>query len=113
MKKKFVLPDKQGHFGQFGGKYVPETLMAALEDLEKEYLKAKKDPAFKKELKYYFEEYVGPAHHRFIMPSSSQKNLAVRLRFILNAKTSTTPARIKLTIQSARHLFAKDLAKNA
>ncbi|KHE92663.1 MAG: tryptophan synthase beta subunit [Candidatus Scalindua brodae] len=53
------VPDKSGHFGEYGGKFVPETLMPALEQLEKEYLKAKKDPIFNKELKYYLNEYVG------------------------------------------------------
>lgn len=56
MKK---LPDKKGHFGQFGGKFVPETLMAALEELEKEYQRARKDPSFKKQLDYYLKEYAG------------------------------------------------------
>jgi len=54
-----TLPDKTGHFGKYGGKFVPETLMPALEQLEKEYLKAKEDPKFNEELKYYLEQYVG------------------------------------------------------
>jgi len=53
------LPDKKGHFGEFGGRFVPETLMAALDELEKEYLKAQKDVKFKKELDYYLREYAG------------------------------------------------------
>jgi len=53
------LPDKKGHFGEFGGRFVPETLMAALDELEKEYLKAQKDVKFKKELDYYLKEYAG------------------------------------------------------
>ncbi|MDP2896450.1 MAG: tryptophan synthase subunit beta [bacterium] len=53
------VPDKAGHFGIYGGKYVPEVLMAALAELEGAYLKAKKDPAFQKELKYYLKEYAG------------------------------------------------------
>lgn len=56
---KQFLPDKSGHFGKYGGKFVPETLMPALEQLEKEYLKAKDDPKFNEELKYYLEQYVG------------------------------------------------------
>ena len=54
-----VLPDKTGHFGKFGGKYVPETLMALLDDLEKVYKKAKFDRAFKKEFSFYLTEYAG------------------------------------------------------
>ena len=53
------IPGKSGHFGKYGGKFVPETLMPALEQLEKEYLKAKEDPKFNDELKYYLREYVG------------------------------------------------------
>jgi tryptophan synthase beta chain len=54
-----VLPDATGHFGAYGGIYVPETLIAALKQLEAEYTKAKADPAFKKELEYYLREFVG------------------------------------------------------
>ena len=48
-----MLPDSSGHFGIYGGKFVPETLMPALTELEEVYSKAKADPAFKKELEYY------------------------------------------------------------
>src|SRR5512143_1974541 len=54
-----MLPDKSGHFGVFGGRYVPETLMPALKELEAAYLKAKKEKAFQAEFKYYLEHYVG------------------------------------------------------
>ncbi len=57
MQKSF--PDKQGHFGIFGGKYVPETLMAPLKELEKAYLSIKKDPQFHSELKSHLKDYVG------------------------------------------------------
>ena len=39
----YYFPDKKGHFGEFGGKFVPETVMPALHELEKAYLEAKKD----------------------------------------------------------------------
>ncbi len=52
-------PDKKGHFGIFGGRYVPETLMAPLEELEEAYLSTKKDPLFKKELNSYLGSYAG------------------------------------------------------
>lgn len=52
-------PDKMGRFGKFGGKFVPETLMPALEELEEAYLAAKDDPEFNKEFVYYLREYVG------------------------------------------------------
>lgn len=53
------LPDKRGYFGPFGGKFVPETLMNALDELEREYNKAKQDRSFKKELDYYLAQYAG------------------------------------------------------
>ncbi|NQT91020.1 MAG: tryptophan synthase subunit beta [Candidatus Omnitrophica bacterium] len=54
-----MKPDKRGYFGGFGGKYVPETLMAALKELEGEYTRARKDKRFKKRLDYYLKEYAG------------------------------------------------------
>jgi len=53
------IPDKQGRFGAYGGRYVPETLMPALLELEHEYNKAKKDRRFQSELAYYLKQYVG------------------------------------------------------
>ncbi|MFO1261449.1 MAG: tryptophan synthase subunit beta [Sphingomonadaceae bacterium] len=52
-------PDAQGHFGQFGGRYVAETLMPLILDLEKEYRKAQQDPAFEEEFQYLLRQYVG------------------------------------------------------
>ncbi|RKY32969.1 MAG: tryptophan synthase subunit beta [Candidatus Omnitrophota bacterium] len=54
-----MLPDKKGHFGNFGGKFVPETLMSALGELEKEYSLAKKDKKFKAQFAYYLKDYAG------------------------------------------------------
>lgn len=53
------VPDAHGHFGPYGGRFVPETLMTALLDLENEYETARKDPAFQKELDYLLREFVG------------------------------------------------------
>ncbi len=53
------FPDKNGHYGQFGGRFVPETLMALLIDLEAEFKKARKDPAFRKEFDFYLRTYAG------------------------------------------------------
>ncbi|MDQ0184180.1 tryptophan synthase subunit beta [Cytobacillus sp. FSL W7-1323] len=54
-----TLPDEKGHFGTYGGRYVPETLMQAILELEKEYEKAKVDPAFQNELNDLLRDYVG------------------------------------------------------
>ncbi|HAG50251.1 MAG TPA: tryptophan synthase subunit beta [Deltaproteobacteria bacterium] len=53
------LPDKQGHFGIYGGRYISETLMPVVLELEKAYLKFRSDKKFMAELDYYLREYVG------------------------------------------------------
>jgi tryptophan synthase beta chain len=53
------LPDKKGHFGIFGGRYVSETLMPALIELDEAYMSSKKDGAFRNEFTYYLKEYAG------------------------------------------------------
>jgi len=50
---------KKGRFGNFGGRYIPETLVPAIEELEENYLKFKNDKDFKKELNHYLKEYAG------------------------------------------------------
>lgn len=61
-----TLPDTQGHFGLYGGRYVPETLMPLLLEVEAAYEAACKDPEFQAELDYYLKHYVGrpsPLYH--------------------------------------------------
>ncbi len=53
------VPDQRGRFGPFGRRFVPETLVYALEELEREYAKAKADPQFQEELRRLLAEYVG------------------------------------------------------
>ncbi len=53
------LPNQKGYFGAFGGRYVSETLMPLILEVEKEYYKIKNDQNFKKELSHYMETYVG------------------------------------------------------
>ena len=53
------LPDKKGHFGIFGGRYVAETLMPALIELEEAYKASRKDKQFREELAHYLTEYAG------------------------------------------------------
>jgi tryptophan synthase beta chain len=52
-------PDAGGHFGPYGGRFVPETLMHPLQELEQEYHRSQKDPEFQRELKYYLKEFCG------------------------------------------------------
>jgi tryptophan synthase beta chain len=54
-----TLPDARGHFGPYGGRFVPETLMYPLQQLEEEYFKAQRDAEFQRELEYYLREFCG------------------------------------------------------
>ena len=54
-----TVPDKNGHFGPYGGRYVPETLMHPLKELEEEYFRSAKDPEFQHEFDYYLREFCG------------------------------------------------------
>ena len=54
-----TVPDQHGRFGPYGGRYVPETLMAALHQLTEHYEQARSDPEFQKQLDYYLHHYVG------------------------------------------------------
>src|SRR5215472_14125357 len=52
-------PDEQGHFGLYGGRYVAETLMPLILEVEKAYQAARQDPGFAADMAYYLEHYVG------------------------------------------------------
>jgi tryptophan synthase beta chain len=58
-KELLSVPDADGHFGPYGGKFVPETLFHPLRELEEEYAKAQVDPEFQREFDYYLREFVG------------------------------------------------------
>lgn len=63
---KYSQPDNNGKFGQFGGRYVAETLIPAVLEIEKAYNEAKNDVNFQTELSYYFKNYIGrvsPLYH--------------------------------------------------
>ena len=59
MEKTYRQPDVRGHYGEFGGRYVPETLMSAVKELEAAYSEAKADQKFQLELESYMKDYVG------------------------------------------------------
>src|SRR5579872_3638208 len=58
-KKAANLPDKRGYYGPFGGRFVPETLVKPLEDLEASFRKTQKDVSFQKELAHLLRDYAG------------------------------------------------------
>ena len=59
MNNKKTMPDSMGRFGMFGGRYVPETLMKAIDELELAYIEARKDEGFFKELEIMGKQYIG------------------------------------------------------
>ena len=86
---KIGIP-KDGRFGDFGGKYIPETLAPAIEELEKNYLKIRNDKNFKKELGRLLIDYAGRP-----TPIYFARNLTKRLKMFRHA-TSYTPEPPKL-----------------
>ena len=64
---------KNGRFGEFGGKYIPETLVPAIEELEENYLRFKDDKNFKKELDYYLKQYAGRPTPLYYAKNLSEK----------------------------------------
>jgi tryptophan synthase beta chain len=67
-----AFPDQRGRFGDFGGKFVPESLMAPLAELELAYNEARRDPAFQRELDDLLREYVGRPTTLYYVPRFSQ-----------------------------------------
>lgn len=100
---------KKGHFGQFGGRYVPEMLIPTLEELEKAYLDARKDPNFKKEFRYLLKNYAGRP-----TPLTFAKNLTEKLGgakiYLKNEGLNHTGAH-KITHCIGQALLAKRMGK--
>ena len=59
MNPQAAVPDATGHFGPYGGRFVPETLVVALDELEREYARAQADPAFREELAEILRDFAG------------------------------------------------------
>ncbi|MAI83961.1 MAG: tryptophan synthase subunit beta [Rickettsiales bacterium] len=84
MKKKIYYdkyPDESGHFGKFGGRFVAETLMPLIIEVNKEYLRAKKDKNFKKDLDYYLKHFVGRPSPLYYAERISQKFSGTKIYF--------------------------------
>ncbi|MBI4008965.1 tryptophan synthase subunit beta [Candidatus Roizmanbacteria bacterium] len=100
---------KNGHFGKFGGRYVPEMLIPALEELEKTYLEARRDKKFQKEFKGLLETYCGRP-----TPLTFAKNLSEKLGgakiYLKNEGLNPTGAH-KITHCIGQALLAKRMGK--
>src|SRR5208283_1410688 len=97
-----------GRFGPYGGRYVPETLMAALEELELAYEKARRDKSFQREVQHLLTTFAG----RPTTLTASRANSAAP-KFTSSAKTCSTPERIRSTTPSARQCSRAAWARNA
>ena len=94
-------PDEHGHFGLYGGRFVAETLMPLILELEKAYAAAKVDPAFRKEMDQHLTHYVGRPSPLYFAeritdiaaPRPARRSAAPRS--ISSATSSTTPARTR------------------
>ena len=75
------FPDKHGRFGKFGGRFVAETLMPLLLEVEKQYKIAKQSKTFKDELNYYFKNYIGRPSPLFFAERLSQKLNGAKIYF--------------------------------
>ncbi len=81
MYAKPEIPDLEGRFGQFGGRYVPETLMHPLQELENEYFRAQKDESFQNELDYYLKEFCGRPTPLYFAERLTQKLGGAKIYF--------------------------------
>ncbi|MFA5879342.1 MAG: tryptophan synthase subunit beta [Candidatus Margulisiibacteriota bacterium] len=68
-----IQPNKYGYFGDFGGRFVPDTLIPGLEELVAVYAAAKKDKAFQQELAYYFKNFIGRPSLLYLAKNLSQE----------------------------------------
>ena len=67
------VPDARGRFGSFGGRFVPETIIPALDELAEEYERAKADPEFQKEIDYHLKDFVGRATPLYLAERLSEQ----------------------------------------
>lgn len=103
------IADEKGRFGKFGGRYVPETLIPALEQLEREYFSAKKDKGFQKELNYYLKEYVGRPSPLYLAERFGKRLGGVKIYLKREDLNHTGAHKINNTLGQA--LLAKRMGK--
>ena len=94
-------PDERGHFGLFGGRFVAETLMPLILELEQAYSAAKVDPAFKRDMDYYLAHYVGRPS-----PLYFAERLTEHLRAVSDAKDGAGGAKIYFKRDELNHTGA-------
>ena len=107
-KKSKFDPDSNGHFGIYGGRYVPETLMPTLLELDKEYAKVRFDKNFWEEVNYYFNEYIGRPSPLYYAKNISDE-LGAKIYLKREDLNHTGAHKVNNTI--AQGLLAKRLGK--
>ncbi|MBI4546582.1 MAG: tryptophan synthase subunit beta [Ignavibacteriae bacterium] len=104
-----TLPDDQGHFGKYGGRFVPETLMPALNDLEHAYMKLKHDSTFQRELQELLRDYAGRPTPLYFAKRLSEKYDKAKIYLKREDLCHTGAHKINNTI--GQILLAKHLGK--
>ncbi|CDO03990.1 tryptophan synthase beta chain [Oceanobacillus picturae] len=105
----YTAPDKNGRYGNFGGRFVPELLMPALLELEAVYEKAKQDPAFQESLDYYLKQYIGRETPLYFAEHLTQKLSGVQIYLKREDLNHTGAHKINNTIGQA--LLTKRMGK--
>jgi len=102
-------PDSLGHFGIFGGRYVPETLMPILEELKKDYEALRFDKEFWGEIDYYYKEYVGRPSPLYFAQNLSQE---LNAKIYLKREDLNHTGAHKINHTVAQAILAKRLGKS-
>lgn len=106
--KKF--PDKNGRFGNYGGKFVSETLMPALDELEKEYRKIKKNKTFRKQINSLLKDFVGRPTPLYLAERTSKELNGAKIYLKREDLAHTGAHKINNTVGQA--ILAKAMGKN-
>jgi tryptophan synthase beta chain len=108
--KKYCAPDRSGHFGMFGGRFVPETVMSALNQLEAAYHKLSCEKRFVKQLDHYLETYAGRPTPLYFAQNFS-KHLGRKLKVFLKREDLCHTGAHKINNTIGQALLAKFLGK--
>ena len=103
-------PDERGRFGNFGGKFVPESLMAALAELETAYKQSQHDKAFQDELRYYLRNFVGRETPLYAVPNFA-KMVAPEIKIYLKREDLAHTGAHKINNALGQGLLAKKMGK--
>lgn len=109
MEQIYTQPNENGHYGEYGGRYVPETLMGAIKELEAEYKSAQYDEAFQQELNYYLKGYVGRESPLYYAERLSEKAGGAKIYLKREDLNHTGAHKINNTIGQA--LLTKRMGK--